>query len=355
MMHDFGITENYALFMDLPVIFDLNLAIQGVMPFRWSDEYPARVGVMPRTGTDADVQWFDVEPCYVFHTTNAFEKDVQIHFDVCRSSEVWREPGNMLSAGAVQTMHRWSFDLASGSTSETTLDERGMDFPKIADRRVGIEHRYGFTLEFGFGMENEPVFQNLLKLDLHKGTTEEHRFPDGYNVSEPCFVPATGSDAASDEGWVMLYAHDNGSNQTEFVTIPSHPDELLLHAMGVCSMGVSPPLAARAPSGRCVQRAPPSSSRSRRRAKSSPDPTQPNGAVRTAMLSCPARPATRWVSISANFGVDAIFTRVWGVGYSTSPTTSQSSSTSPRSRLSTSPPKRKRPPSASTSLRISVA
>ena len=27
----------------------------------------ARLGVMPRNGTDADVRWFEIEPCYVFH------------------------------------------------------------------------------------------------------------------------------------------------------------------------------------------------------------------------------------------------------------------------------------------------
>ena len=221
MMHDFGITQNHALFMDLPVVFDLQLAIQGVMPFRWSDDYPARVGVMPRTGGDADVKWFDVEPCYVFHTMNAFEEGGQVHFDVCRSSEVWREPGAMLAGNAVQTMHRWSFDLESGKTTETTLDERGMDFPKVAAERVGIEHRYGYTLQFGFGPNGTPSFRNLIKLDVKRGTTELHVFPEGTNVSEPTFVPAEGSDPAGDEGWVMLFAHDENSGQSEFLILDS--------------------------------------------------------------------------------------------------------------------------------------
>ena len=41
-------------------------------PYRWNPRYPARVGVMPREGGDADVRWFDVEPCYVFHPMNAY-------------------------------------------------------------------------------------------------------------------------------------------------------------------------------------------------------------------------------------------------------------------------------------------
>jgi carotenoid cleavage dioxygenase-like enzyme len=37
MMHDFAITENYVVFMDLPVVFDAERAREGTMPFRWSD------------------------------------------------------------------------------------------------------------------------------------------------------------------------------------------------------------------------------------------------------------------------------------------------------------------------------
>jgi len=50
MMHDFNITENYVIFMDLPAVFNLDLALEGKMPIEWSDSYPARLGVMPRNG-----------------------------------------------------------------------------------------------------------------------------------------------------------------------------------------------------------------------------------------------------------------------------------------------------------------
>ena len=78
MMHDFAVSRNYAIFMDLPAIFDMELAMSGGMPIRWSDDYPARFGVMPREGTDAQVKWFNVNPCYCFHTLNAFEEDDEL-------------------------------------------------------------------------------------------------------------------------------------------------------------------------------------------------------------------------------------------------------------------------------------
>ena len=70
MMHDFSITENYVVFMDLPLALDLELLATGI-PFRFKRESGARLGVMPRNGPSRDVRWFEIEPCYVFHQVNA--------------------------------------------------------------------------------------------------------------------------------------------------------------------------------------------------------------------------------------------------------------------------------------------
>jgi carotenoid cleavage dioxygenase len=220
MIHDFAITERHAIFMDLPVVFDLQLALQGTMPFHWSDTYPARVGVMPREGRGSDVRWFEVEPCYVFHGLNAYDEGDTVVFDVCRISELWRNAGDMTGMGpGRQTLHRWTFDLAGGKVLEETLDPRGMDFPRVADARVGRKHRFGFAVEFGVGADGAPGLAGLLKLDLASGRSESHRFGAGRNPSEPVFVPAAGADPGSDAGYVLSYVHDEGAGRTELVVL----------------------------------------------------------------------------------------------------------------------------------------
>jgi carotenoid cleavage dioxygenase len=219
MHHDFAITATRALFMDLPVVFDLEAAMRGTMPFLWSDEYPARIGVMPRTGTNADVRWFEIEPCYVFHTLNAYDDGDEVVLDVCRISEMWRVPGEMQGGSGRQTLHRFRLDLASGATREETLDERAMDFPRVADARVGQRHRYGYTVHFGAGPDGGPAFAGLLKLDLATGRSALHAFGAGRSAGEPVFVPAAGADPATDEGYVLCYAHDEGSGRSELVVI----------------------------------------------------------------------------------------------------------------------------------------
>src|SRR6185312_10792811 len=50
MMHDFAITAKHVIFMDLPIVFNLDVAISDEhdMPYRWDDNYGARFGVMDR-------------------------------------------------------------------------------------------------------------------------------------------------------------------------------------------------------------------------------------------------------------------------------------------------------------------
>jgi carotenoid cleavage dioxygenase len=103
MIHDFALTERHVVFMDLPVVFDLELAAAGSIPYRWSDDYGARVGVMPRGGSNADVRWLEIAPCYVFHPLNAYEAaDGTLVMDVVRYAELWRS-----------TTARWSSPAAT--------------------------------------------------------------------------------------------------------------------------------------------------------------------------------------------------------------------------------------------------
>ena len=93
--------------MDLPAVFDLELAMRGEMPIHWDDSYPARLGVMPRDGTDADVRWYDIDPCYVFHPMNAYEDGDRIVLDVARLSHIWRD--SMMDFPLPQ-FWRWTID-----------------------------------------------------------------------------------------------------------------------------------------------------------------------------------------------------------------------------------------------------
>lgn len=214
MVHDFAITEHSVVFMDLPVVFDPTMIMSGTMPFHWSDDYGARIGIMPRGGSNADVRWFEVEPCYVFHPLNAAEDPSgQIEVDVVRYPYIWR--ANALEFPPA-TLHRWTVDTATGSVKEQPLDDQNIEFPRVDERRVGRPHRYGYAVN---GAEEGLTFGTAMtKYDLVTDSFERHDFGPGRAPSEGAFVPA--SDGASeDEGYVLTYVYDAARDKSDLVIL----------------------------------------------------------------------------------------------------------------------------------------
>ena len=81
MMHDFALTADHVVFLDLPLVFDLSVALaqQNVrelrdLPYRWHDEYGARLGVLRRDDPYGPMRWLDIDPCFVFHIANAYDR-----------------------------------------------------------------------------------------------------------------------------------------------------------------------------------------------------------------------------------------------------------------------------------------
>lgn len=211
MMHDFNITRNHVVFMDLPLVWNMeSMAVTG-LPIQWSDAYGARLGVMPRDGSNADVVWYDIDPCYVYHPLNAYEIGESIVIDTCRMAHSMK-PG---VADVPPMLHRWTIDLNKGRVEETQLDDVAVDFPRVPDARVGLPYRYGYTAQFGHGLPSTVAFR---KYDLQTGQCDVHELSDGREGGEPVFVPAIGA-SAEDDGYLLSLVYDPGANKSELVIL----------------------------------------------------------------------------------------------------------------------------------------
>ena len=203
MMHDFALTAGHVVFYDLPVVFDQASVGQG-MPYRWDAGYGARLGVMRRDHPEAGVVWLEVEPCYVFHTLNAFDTpDGRIIVDVVRYDHMWW-PGHEDVPGS---LWRWTIDLASGVVTEDRLDDRPGEFPRIDDRLAGSDARFGHVTQTG-----KQSF--LRRYDLHRGTATEHVFAPGHIPGEAVFVPAERG-----EGWLLTYVYDAADDRSDLIVL----------------------------------------------------------------------------------------------------------------------------------------
>ena len=218
MMHDFNVTRNHVIFMDLPAVFDLEMAMRGEMPIHWDDEYPARLGVMPRNGTDADVRWFELDPCYVFHPMNSYEDGDTIVLDVARLSHIWRD--SMMDFPMPQ-FWRWTIDTVTGKVTEEQVDDRAGEFPRVADSVIGLKHRYGYMMAIpGSFSYDDPMSSSgaIMKYDRQTGARSEIDFGRGRMPGEPVFVPAEGG-KHEDDGYLMTFVYDASSNTSEFVVM----------------------------------------------------------------------------------------------------------------------------------------
>lgn len=210
MVHDFNITRNHVIFMDLPLTFNFENMAAGI-PIQWSDDYGARLGVMPRNGKNTDVVWYDIDPCYVYHPLNAYEDGDDIVIEVCRMAHSMK-PG---SPEVPPMMHRWTIHTQSGTVSETQLDDRSVEFPRVPDSLIGLRHRYGYTAEFGSGLPYAVAFR---KYDMNSGGSLAHELRDGCMGGEPVFVPAA-NNPAEDEGYLLSYVYDQHNKTSELVIV----------------------------------------------------------------------------------------------------------------------------------------
>ncbi|MBX3274214.1 MAG: carotenoid oxygenase family protein [Sandaracinaceae bacterium] len=206
MMHDFHITERYAVLFDLPIHFDLSRIAEG-FPFRWAPEAGARFGLLPRDGTSADARWFEIGLCYMFHAFNAYETPSgRVVVEGCRLPDLWVDSAS--DASQTPTPWRWEIDLERGTVSEERLYDGSGDFPQIDERRVGREHRVAYALRFDETTGREVAPPNgITKLDRRSGRVEAWRAPRGEQPDEALFVPVDG-DEAEDGGVVLSMIFD---------------------------------------------------------------------------------------------------------------------------------------------------
>ena len=223
MMHDFALSRNHAIFLDLPVVFDLDIALSGAgMPFCWRPDNGSRIGLVDRrligTGAPVATRWFEIDDCYVFHIVNAWEEDDGnvVVLDAGRHPSMWSGDSNAFEPCY---LWRWRFDLQTGAVTEQQLDDVDHAFPRIDDRRTGLVNRWGWAVTARPGEpETIDAASGVVKYDVADGSSTFHDFGPGCSTSEPVFVPSDDT-AGEDEGWVLSFVYDRATDASRFVVL----------------------------------------------------------------------------------------------------------------------------------------
>ena len=208
--HDMAITENYAIFMDLPVVFTEQGLRQKVWAIHEDKNLPTRFGILPRYANGKKIKWFEFPGCYIYHVINAWEEGDEVILYCCKMIEngldmpiqygPYAPMVNVLALRAVVT--KWTMNMRTGETKEEQIDDAISEFPIVNLEFAGKKSR--FSYHGAIPNTETQLFDGILKYDLSNGSCIRHGFGKNIFGSEPAFAPRLGS-SEEDDGYVVSF------------------------------------------------------------------------------------------------------------------------------------------------------
>lgn len=212
MMHDCNMTASKMVIFDLPITFSISNIMRGAdFPYQWNEKHQARIGLLPKNGDAKDIRWFKVDPCFIFHSCNAYDlENGDVILDAAVHDETFKNTIQGPSDGQVVRFERWHLQYATGEIKRTVISATPQEFPRFDERLAGKPYRYAYTITLGEeGTSGNPTdiqANYLLKHDLESNETTQHFYGEGYVTGEVIFIPNPDTHG-EDEGWLISYVH----------------------------------------------------------------------------------------------------------------------------------------------------
>lgn len=226
-LHDFLITEDYAIFPLVPVTATAEKKRKAGNKnlVSWAPELHSYFGVMPRKGGSADVKWFQVEAFAQYHFWNAYNegKKVTLLFPSFNSIYHFDEDGNAAPIEPSKLTCRevkFTLDLESGSMRREEFDDVAADYHRVDPRFIGRKWRHTYTN--AWIANNRPPAaggswpQNaLIHYDHVTGKKVVREFEPGtWTHPEPAFVPRS-FDAPEGDGYLLSLVYREEEDRSD--------------------------------------------------------------------------------------------------------------------------------------------
>ena len=289
MMHDFGVSFDHTVIMDLPLSLDPMNLVKNKPVVSYDPKVQSRFGVFPRHWPQ-QIRWFKTKACCIFHTVNTWDeqrtqkltgeiKTTAVNMLACRLTSA----SLIFSAGDVAAPQPTSFDvgdeeeqcrlyyyrfsLADKQENEIThqfgLSAIPFEFPSIREDKgmAKTKYVYGTSISkgtFGAALGRAVKIDCLVKIDAetlikrgNKATNLEpirgcvdmrsvqeilrtndkedpisiFQLPPGWYAQEPRFVPRRDG-TGEDDGWLLTYVFDESQLDTSGECGPEAKSEL---------------------------------------------------------------------------------------------------------------------------------
>nr|ACO87673.1 carotenoid cleavage dioxygenase [Brachypodium sylvaticum] len=231
MMHDFAITENYSIFMDLPLLFrPKEMVKNGEFIYKFDPTKKSRFGILQRYEKDEkNIRWFELPNCFIFHNANAWEEGEEVILITCRIENPDLDKVNSHQSIKLENsgneLYEMRFNMKTGAASQKQLSVSAVDFPRINESYTGRKQRYVYCTM----LDSIAKVTGIIKFDLHaEAESGKKQLEIGGNVSgiydlgpgrygsEAVFVPKEpGVSGEEDDGYLIFFVHDENTGKSE--------------------------------------------------------------------------------------------------------------------------------------------
>lgn len=236
LMHDFAVTRDHVIFDVQPLTVDLDRAKAGGDFYAFDPSLPSMWGIMPRTGTVADIRWFRAPNVVVGHIMNAYTEGDRVIVDAPVSpgnpfpffTDIDGQPTDVEAGFGVIT--RLIFDLARDGDEPIVEAVEGAvgEMPRIDDRFAMQKYRYGFYKSA----------EGISRIDWETGDISTFPMVPPSLAHEPVFVPRT-PDAAEGDGFIVTMVNQYHTNRGELLILDAQ--DLAAGAIARAKIPFSPP------------------------------------------------------------------------------------------------------------------
>ena len=231
-LHDFGLTENYAIFVVSSVNFKLGGPLLGTTTLsenlRYNDQQAMR-GIVVDLRTMTVAQEFELPPGIVVHFANSFEADSELVTDFfhATSTEGFAWLGDVFDVQTVAgaRLQRLRINLKTGHTSLEAFDHAPAgEFPAWNTNRTGLRSEHCFYVGHAPGREHG-FFNSFVTLNTRTGAFTQTDVGENRYTSEALFT-AKACPKTQDDGYLLAVVYDARSHRSEIqIRDAQNPEE----------------------------------------------------------------------------------------------------------------------------------
>ena len=223
-LHDFGISENYAIFVISPVFISaIDMIFKGQSVADGMTFKTSKRTIVKGVRLDDFSKQFEIPiaPLLYTHTINCFESNNSIILDGITYADGTNldwinsvKRGNSYQKSSDGRVTRFTIDPHKESV-DVTHKCQDMEVPTIQQDRVGDEHRFIYGAAYhSQTTDGKGLYKALKRIDRSKNEVKTLFVDDDQVMSEPIYVPKDEKKQETGDGYVLSLNHDLKSQKS---------------------------------------------------------------------------------------------------------------------------------------------